>query len=1049
MPSHRLSDILPDLPDHQSSNRRRPRNPDEYDPQTASTSHGSPQPPKASSIANADAHDARPSWHHDGDTPASPAPKTGTKGGGDRSDVPDVIMAAASPSPPRRSSFLPPPSTLPQGNSSATTSKSSTSTGIRSPLSGGSPLSVGLIATGAVTAAVVTPSMSSASPQHSPATTSRSTVVTPQKGTPVDSRVAALSKSAGFKPSKTGKSPKKSSLAISTVPTDLQTLSGVESRPKQLISNNVDSPNSSERNASSTSEQTLTSAVRATREPFSMNWPRTMQTARKPPVFATKPPVMIPNMVHAKDFGIANPSVNGKGKTRRSPNASYMSMSTTPSVKRKSTADFVAKIDVPPASPAAVGVSPAANGQSPTARIPTVLPKCLSDLRTDLEALWLTNQPRIINEFGTLQRTALAVQNERDTFQQQLTVAEENAGATKAELDTAKKTIAGLEKTLQAELVNSKRVDAAVDVQKSELTANKAELISNKAEFERIQKELKTVQTQLDQSTSEMQSTKKQVQTAEKEKDALRVQLLQTTSEAQATRTKVGTLETEKRQLQAVFAEAQRRNEALEQANQQFVRERIQNRNEGEKRAENDKARHEADIKTFQSINDDLYKEIEDNQKRAEREVKVEKERIATLSTENDRLREEVARANNAIGNKTEAISQLKADHTKALQEAEAKLQFMQGELGKARSTDSQELREWKEKANKAMQATHERMLEYDKLQDEHVRLVETAKTRLDEIEKLRGACSQQEEQTRAKVADYDQLAKQHRALLTQCEALRKEIKARNKAREALDREVEARKKADEIHKAELESRNKICEVLRRDVDDRNKQIQSRNKAHEAAQKQVESLQEKVEALQKDAQAHASEYQELEGENENLQVEMSLRGKVAAPEADMAALEQRIRDEAAQKLAAEVNKLTAAKDAELTKLRAEKDAESRRLANEISKLEVQNAQLVSGSKVLGKRSRQEPQTEVDWRKYAEEVGSTFFDPEGVCIACRRRHKSSDSPVVPLYGNPSSQIEHVWTVHRSVLEKHREESKKVSKRLKRESVRAGSSTTSVL
>jgi hypothetical protein len=58
------------------------------------------------------------------------------------------------------------------------------------------------------------------------------------------------------------------------------------------------------------------------------------------------------------------------------------------------------------------------------------------------------------------------------------------------------------------------------------------------------------------------------------------------------------------------------------------------------------------------------------------------------------------------------------------------------------------------------------------------------------------------------------------------------------------------------------------------------------------------------------------------------------------------------------------------------------------LANEIAKLEAQNAQLVSSSKVLGKRSRHETQTKVDWRKYAEEVGNTFFDTEGVCIACR-------------------------------------------------------------
>ncbi|KAJ9106211.1 hypothetical protein QFC21_001355 [Naganishia friedmannii] len=1050
MPSHRLSDLLPDLPDHQSSSRRRPRNPDEYESHAAPTPLDPPEPLKASAKSNADSRDGRPSWHHDGE--AESAPKTGANGGGDRSsDVPDVIMAEASPSPPTRSTILPPPPAIPQGNASASSSKLSASPCVRSPLRGGSPVSVGLTSTGATTAPLAASSVPRSSPYHhnSLASTSRSTPVTPQKGLPLDSRVAALSKSAGSKSLKTGKSPKKSSMSISTLPPDLQKMSGTYSPAKQSTSSKVDSPNQTESSPLSTSPNTPSSAARATREPFSMNWPRamqtgprTMQTARKPPVFATKPPVLTPNMVQAKANGTASTSANSNGMTQAASDTPLVPRSIIVPVKRKSTSDAAAQDVAPPASPATAGATQTGPVQSPTARIPTVLPKCLSDLRTDLEALWLSNQPRIIQEFGSLQRTALAVQNERDAFQQQLTTAEEDAETTKVELATAKGTIAGLGKTLQAERVNNKRADTVVSTQRSELAANKVELDANKVELERVERNLMTVQTQLEQSTSEVQAAKKQAQTVEKERDTLRVQLLQTTSEAQATKTKIGAVEKEKENLQTALTDAQRRNQVLEQANQQFVRERIQNRNESDKRAESDKVRHEADIKTFQSINDDLYKEIADTQQRAEREVKAERDRAANLSTANVRLQEEVSLAKRALGNKIEALAQVKADHAKALQEAQAKLLSMQSQLGRARSTDSEELQKWKQKANKAMHASNEKTLEFSNMQTEQVRLSEVAKARLDEIEKLRRLHNEREEQIRAKDHDHDQLVKKHETLVTQSEAMRKEIKARNKAREALDREVEARKKADEVHKAELEPRNKICKALRRDVEDRNKQIQSRNKAYEAAQKQSDALQKQVETLQKDAEAQASEYQELERENESLQVEMSLRGKVTAPEVDMEALEKRIREEEAQKLAAEVKELGAAKNAELQKLRAEKEAEAQRLANEITKLEAQNAQLVSTSKVLGKRSRHEPRTEQDWRKYAEEVSSTFFDLEGVCIACRRGHKSNDSPVVPLYSDSRSQSDHVWTVHRSILEKHREETRKVSKRLKRESVRAG-------
>lgn len=585
----------------------------------------------------------------------------------------------------------------------------------------------------------------------------------------------------------------------------------------------------------------------------------------------------------------------------------------------------------------------------------------------------LANQPRIINEFGALQRTALAVQTERDEFQQQLMTAKETARTSEAELSTAKATIAGLEKTLNAELVNAKRADSVVRKQRSELIASKAEL-------ERIQSELQTVQTSLARSTSEVNATKKQVQTVEKERDAVRAQLLQTISDAQTARTKVDSVETEKRQLEKTLVEARRRNQVLEQANQQFVQEHTQHRKERDESA-TEKARYEADLQTFQVINDNLYKEIAETQQRAERELESERDRAANLSTSNARLQEEVSLAKRALGNKIDELAKVKADHTAAMQDAEAKLLSMQSQLGQARPTDLQELQTWKEKATVAARQYDEKTLEIRKLQTENSRLA-------DDMKKNQDSYKQLEERLRSQDKKVDNLVKENEKYIQDSAALRKEIQSKSKAREALQKELDTRNMTTDTQQAELEARNVICEALRKDVVDRNKRIESREKADQAAQKQIETLQEEVETLRKAAAAQASEYDDLQGENESLQVEMSLRGKAVPPEADMEALEKRIRDEVAQRLEAEVKKLDAAKSAELGKMRAEKDAEAQRLANEIAKLEAQNAQLVSSSKVLGKRSRHGSQTKVYWRKYAEEVGNTFFDTEGVCIACR-------------------------------------------------------------
>lgn len=642
------------------------------------------------------------------------------------------------------------------------------------------------------------------------------------------------------------------------------------------------------------------------------------------------------NSSQLKVNGTTHTPSGSNGKTQAVSDTSQVPEPTGVHHKPMSTPDVAAKDSESTTLPATVGVSQAAIGQVPMTRISSALPKCLSDLRSDLESLWyvrvikrgsatvnltfpssthrLKNQPRIISEFGILQRAALMVQNERDTFQQQLNIAQESAGTTKAELDAAKSTIAGLEKTLQAHIEDAKRTDNLVNAQTSELTAKKMELSANKAELERIRKELNDVRAHVTQLTSKIGATQEQVHTFEKERDALRVQLSQKTTEEQATRTKVGALETEKQQLQTALADLQGKNQILVQSNQQFVRERMQNRNESDQRAENDKVRHEADIKTFQTINDDLHKEIKETQERAEQEVKAERERISSLSAANAKLQHEVNLAKTALSNKIEALSQVKADHAKVVQEAEAKLVSLQSQLSQARSTDTHELQKWKKSADIATRQRDEKLLEINKLQTENSRLA-------DEIAQARASYTKLDEQIRSTNNRVNELTKQNERYIRENETLRKDGVAKNKTQEALKIEIGT--------------------------------------------------------LQKRIDAVASENRELEGENESLQVEISLRGKAAASEVDMETAGKRIRAEEEQKLAAA-----------LLKLRTEKDAEAERLANEITKLEAQNAQLISASKVLGKRSRHEPQTEEDWRKYAEDRGKTFFDPEGVCIACR-------------------------------------------------------------
>jgi hypothetical protein len=100
---------------------------------------------------------------------------------------------------------------------------------------------------------------------------------------------------------------------------------------------------------------------------------------------------------------------------------------------------------------------------------------------------------------------------------------------------------------------------------------------------------------------------------------------------------------------------------------------------------------------------------------------------------------------------------------------------------------------------------------------------------------------------------------------------------------------------------------------------------------------------------------------------------------------DMVALEQRVRAEEEKKYAEEIAKLKAENAMLSTKISSRANVTTS--VSTPSPTSVSTPSPTSARSTSSKRRHAE-MDEAEKKQYAEKVGETFFDPEGICIACR-------------------------------------------------------------
>ncbi|KAI5455037.1 hypothetical protein NCC49_002312 [Naganishia albida] len=532
-----------------------------------------------------------------------------------------------------------------------------------------------------------------------------------------------------------------------------------------------------------------------------------------------------------------------------------------------------------------------------------------------------------------------------------------------------------------------------------EIITLKKQLNGAKVKIANVDKVWKDERERAEQHKATMEAAKAELETVQGKVEAIKKELeqRQMALDAVTAEYKAAALTREKARID--FEVLAGENEALEQGNQVLVQEILTLKQDAQTRAMEHAARlatikasQETEVQTLRTNLETARKELSEAQKSGQAEAKT----LSELRKEKDALLKKVEVATSA----EETVARL----SKELQDSAALLQKEKSAFAEMVNDKNKEV----SSLNTALRKTNSR-----------------ASSIAEELNKLRQAGKDEAARFMKRNAELGKSVEDKDAQLAKLTAEMERMQTVSQSR--VKENVTLREKLT-VQTGKLEERERSYQALVKDVAALNNDVQQRKTASDTLEAQVTKLTATCRELEQEKERLEASARQVQQDKERLEVDLALKSNSSsdkdAVQREMDALAERVRAEEANKYAEEMAKLRAEKAMLSTKMSSR--------ANDTTGVSTPSPRSARSSS----KRRHAEMDESEKRQYAEKVGETFFDPEGICIACRHTRKPDQPVVVPTPRNKQARVRHVLEQHGGILSQFREETRKVSKRHKR-------------
>lgn len=483
-----------------------------------------------------------------------------------------------------------------------------------------------------------------------------------------------------------------------------------------------------------------------------------------------------------------------------------------------------------------------------------------------------------------------------------------------------------------------------------EIITLKKQLAGAKVKITNLDKGWKVQGESAEQARASVQAAKAELEAAQGQVEATKKELEQRQAELDAAPAEHKASAEVREQVRIALDATVRKYETLEQGNKVLVHEILTLKKEAQGRA----TEHAARIASIKADQEKEVKPLRVNLETARKELfaarqksAVEEKTIAGLQREKEALLKKVEAQKSA----EEAVTRLKQeleDSTALLQKEKSNFADVVNDRNKQLSSLGTAVQTANTKASTAAQ-------ELDKLRQESKDEAARFMKRNSELGK---SVEDKEAQLAKLTADMERLQTVSQGRVQENATLREKLAAQT---------------------GKLDDKERLHQALVKDVAALKTDAEQRKTASEALEAQVATLTANCRDLEQEKQRLEASARRIEQDKERLEVDLALKSNTSPGkgevEHDMVALAQRVRAEEEKKHAEEIARLK---------------AENAMLSTKISS-RVADAAVSTPSPRSARTSSKRRHAEMDEsekKQYAEKVGETFFDPEGICIACR-------------------------------------------------------------
>jgi chromosome segregation ATPase len=484
-----------------------------------------------------------------------------------------------------------------------------------------------------------------------------------------------------------------------------------------------------------------------------------------------------------------------------------------------------------------------------------------------------------------------------------------------------------------------------------EIITLKKQLVGAKVKITNLDKGWKVERESAEQARASVQAAKAELEAARGQVEATKKELEQRQAELDVALAEHKASAQVREQVRSTLDATVRKNETLEQGNKVLVQEILTLKKEAQARA----TEHAARISSIKADQELEVKPLRVNLETARRELfaarqksAMEEKTMAELKREKEALSKKVEAQKSA----EEAVARLNKeleDSTALLQKEKSTFADVVNDKNKQLSTLGTAVQTANTKASTTTQ-------ELQKLRQESKDEAARFMKRNSELGK---SVEDKEAQLAKLTADMERLQTTSQGRVKENATLREKLAAQT---------------------GKLDEREQAYQALFKDLAELKRDAEQRKTTSETLQTQVTTLMANCQELEQEKQRLEANARQLEQDKERLEVDLALKSNTSPGkdevEREMEAVAQRVRAEEEKKFAEEI-----------ARLKAENAMLSTKISSRVNDSVGASTPSPKSARTSSKRRHAE-MDESEKKQYAEKVGETFFDPEGICIACR-------------------------------------------------------------